>query len=374
MKKHYLILLTVIACACGKSSNLEVKNNGFQLLVDQDTVLIDSKGEILMAAVNMYIYDLSPDRNLLYSFDRKTNSLEILDLANEKLVEQRKFATDGPDAVSRFPQKLLSLGNDEILIMGFEKSGIYTTQGEFVKELALSPTMYQQPEEIKDFGFRSDFIFLNDSTVLTGIMSFQDIYPYLVRLHLNQKALSLIKFDPIKELEKFKIEVENPKIIYTGSFNQVKSGDKILISSNFFNDVYILNPDNGEFTHQTFKSELTANAKTTGHKSMVSTPEEFREEMKLLNQQIEFGRWLWDESTQHFYRLSFYKLPDEENEDLANVYLTVFDQELNMLGEKMIPDYRKVPGTYFAKDGAIWIHENLDDELGFVRIKINQGL
>lgn len=373
MKKHYLIFLTVIAWACGKSSDLEVKNNEFQLLIEQDTVLIDSKGEILMAAVNMYIFDLSPDRNLLYSFDRKTNSLEILDLTNEKLVEQRKFATDGPDAVSSFPQKLQALGNEEILIMGFEKSGIYTTQGEFIKEIALSPTMYQQPEEIKDFGFRSDFIFLNDSTVLTGIMSFQDIYPYLVKLHLNQKELSLIKFEPIKELEKFKIEVENPKIIYTGSFNQVKLGGKILISSNFFNDAYILNPDNGEFTHQTFNSELTANAKTTGHKSMVSTPEEFREEMKVLNQQIEFGRWLWDESKQLFYRLSYYKLPDEENEDLANVYLTVFDKELNMLSEKKIPEYQKVPGTYFAKDGAIWIHENLDDELGFVRIKINRG-
>lgn len=373
MKKHYLIFLAIIACACGKSSDFEVKNNGFQLMIEQDTVMIDSKGEILMAAVNMHIFDLSPDRTLLYSFDRKTNSLEVIDLSGEKLIDQIAFAKDGPDAVSSFPQRLISLGNDEIMIMGFEKSGIYTTQGEFVKEIALSPTMYQQPEEIKDFGFRNDIIFLNDSTVLTGILSFQDIYPYLVRLHLNQKELSLIKFDPIKELEKFKIEVENPKIIYTGSFNQVKSGDKILISSNFFNDVYILNPDNGEFTHQTFNSELTANAKATGHKSMVSTPEEFREEMKLLNQQIEFGRWLWDESTQLFYRLSFYRLPNEENEDLANVYLTVFDKELSMLAEKRIPDYQKVPSTYFVKDGAIWIHENMDDELGFVRIKINQG-
>lgn len=371
MKKNYLIILSFIAWACGKSSDLEIKNQGPQLSIEQDTVLIDPKNEILMAAVNMYVFDLNPDKNLLYSFDRKTNSLEILDLAHYKLLEQRKFAADGPDAVSSFPQRLISLGNDEIMIMGFEKSGIYTTEGEFLKEIALSPTMYKQPEEIKDFGFRNDIIFLNDSTVLTGIMSFQDIYPYLVKLHLNQKELSLIKFEPIKELEKFKIEVESPKIIYTGNFNLAKFGDKILISSNFFNDAYILNPENGEYTHHTFKSELTANAKTTGHKPLVSNRNEFSEEMKKLSQQIEFGRWLWDKNEKLFYRLSYYKLPDQESEELANVYLSVFDLELNMLDEKRIPGYQKVPGTYFVKDGAIWIHENIDDELAFVRLKIS---
>ena len=371
MKKHYLIILAFIAWSCGKSLDLDVKNQGSQLSIEQDTVQIDAKGEILMAAVNMYVFDLSPDKNLLYSFDRKTYSLEILDLVHKKLVEQRKFAKDGPDAVSSFPQRLISLGNDQIMIMGFEKSGIYTLEGEFLKEIALSPTMYQQPEEIKDFGFRNDIIFLNDSTVLTGIMSFQDIYPYLVKLHLNQKELSLIKFEPIKGLEKFKIEVERPKIIYTGNFNLVKFGDKNLISSNFFNDAYILNPENGEYTHLTFTSELTPNAKTTGHKPLVSTPDELSEEMKKLSQQIEFGKWLWDEKEKLFYRLSFYKLPDQEIEELANVYLTVFDQELNMLVEKKISGYQKVPGTYFVKDGAIWIHENIEDELAFVRLKIS---
>ncbi|WP_291786805.1 DUF4221 family protein [Cecembia sp.] len=371
MKKHYLIILAFIAWSCGKSLDLDVKNQGAQLSIEQDTVQIDAKGEILMAAVNMYVFDLSPDKNLLYSFNRKTYSLEILDLVHKKLVEQRKFAKDGPDAVSSFPQRLISLGNDQIMIMGFEKSGIYTLEGEFLKEIALSPTMYEQPEEIKDFGFRNDIIFLNDSTVLTGIMSFQDIYPYLVKLHLNQKELSLIKFEPIKELEKFKIEVERPKIIYTGNFNLVKFGDKILISSNFFNDAYILNPENGEYTHLTFTSELTPNAKTTGHKPLVSTPDELSEEMKKLSQQIEFGKWLWDEKEKLFYRLSFYKLPDQEIEELANVYLTVFDQELNMLVEKKISGYQKVPGTYFVKDGAIWIHENIEDELAFVRLKIS---
>lgn len=374
MKKHHLLYLILTSVwACGRSSDLEVKNDNFDLLIEQDTVLIDSKGEILMAAVNMHIFDISPDKNLLYSFDRKTNSLEILNLVNSSLVEQRKFATDGPNSVSSFPQRLLSISNDELLIMGFEKSGVYTTQGEFVKEIALSPTMYKQPEEIKDFGFRNDIIFLNDSTVLTGVLSFQDIYPYLVKLHLNQKELSLINFEPIKELEKFKIEVENPKIIYTGSFNQVKTGDYIILSSNFFNEAYLLNPENGAFTHLTYNSKLTADAKTSGHKSRVSTPDEFREEMKLLTEQIEFGRWLWDESEQLFYRLSYYKLPEVDKEDIANVYLTVFDKELKMLGETKIADYRKVPGTYFVKDGAIWIHENLDDELGFIRIKINRG-
>ncbi len=42
-----------------------------------------------------------------------------------------------------------------------------------------------------------------------------------------------------------------------------------------------------------------------------------------------------------------------------------------MIGEAKISEYEKSPSSsHFTKDGAIWLHENIDDELGFIRIKV----
>ncbi|EON78514.1 hypothetical protein ADIS_0983 [Lunatimonas lonarensis] len=59
-----------------------------------------------------------------------------------------------------------------------------------------------------------------------------------------------------------------------------------------------------------------------------------------------------------------------ESVNSSTIYLTVFDKNLEMLEESKIPELNKVPGTYFVKYGAIWIFENMEDELGFLRLKI----
>ncbi|HSI74267.1 MAG TPA: hypothetical protein VK957_00160 [Lunatimonas sp.] len=39
-----------------------------------------------------------------------------------------------------------------------------------------------------------------------------------------------------------------------------------------------------------------------------------------------------------------------------------------MLGETLVPQLTKKPGKHFAKNGKIWIHENMEDEMGFIRL------
>ncbi|GEO23809.1 hypothetical protein CQA01_43430 [Cyclobacterium qasimii] len=73
----------------------------------------------------------------------------------------------------------------------------------------------------------------------------------------------------------------------------------------------------------------------------------------------------WDEKNKVFYRFSF-----EENEKKTKVYLTAYDGELNQIGESLVPQLIKKPAKHFAKDGQIWIYENINDEMGFVRLKM----
>ena len=44
---------------------------------------------------------------------------------------------------------------------------------------------------------------------------------------------------------------------------------------------------------------------------------------------------------------------------------------MEMLAESIVPELKNIPQTYFVKDGAVWIFENMEDELGFVRLSID---
>jgi hypothetical protein len=51
--------------------------------------------------------------------------------------------------------------------------------------------------------------------------------------------------------------------------------------------------------------------------------------------------------------------------------LTILDENLQIIGESKVPELKRAPSTHFVKDGKIWIFENIDDEMAFVRLSIN---
>ena len=53
-----------------------------------------------------------------------------------------------------------------------------------------------------------------------------------------------------------------------------------------------------------------------------------------------------------------------------DVHLIAYDKNFQLFSETKIPEKNLVPQTYFWKDNAIWMHENLEDKLGFVRLRL----
>lgn len=82
-----------------------------------------------------------------------------------------------------------------------------------------------------------------------------------------------------------------------------------------------------------------------------------------------------------YYRLSQELVYDEDTEPLphqflpdpssAKIYLSVYDKNFNLVAESKIPQLTKRVSRHFAKDGKIWIFENIEDEMGFVRLSIS---
>ncbi len=94
--------------------------------------------------------------------------------------------------------------------------------------------------------------------------------------------------------------------------------------------------------------------------------------------EINFQAPVWDEVNNRFYRFSYETVPgvitdsplfeSPEKRQISKIFLSVFDEEFNLIGESAVSQLDQVPNSVFAKDGHIWHYVNVDDELGFVRM------
>lgn len=85
---------------------------------------------------------------------------------------------------------------------------------------------------------------------------------------------------------------------------------------------------------------------------------------------------MWDREKLRYLRLSAKRFFSDIREKGASlpkikevlVYLSVFDDEFNLMSETVIPELNTDFVTYFAKDGKLWVYRNFSDELGFLVI------
>lgn len=372
---RYLLFATLVCVffSCSSQEGSRVSGD-LQLTILQDTVLIDSGNELVMAGASMFTYTLSPDKRFLYNYDRKSMKLEVFDLNKQALVKKVAFANDGPNAISAYPMAIRAFPDGRIFFHGFDKSGLFDLEGNLTESVSLHPTDYFAPDAETSYSFKTEYVFLDEQTVLIGLMNMFEHIPFMAKLDLKEKTVEMVDFEYPQKMEKFSIILDGDgmKMASMGAIYKQKYGDKVLIHSDMFNETLVFDPLTTNYSLIEYNSSLTPNEKVGGQKQKVNSREEFTEQSKILSSQVSFGRWAWDDSTERFYRLSSIQQQSEnqEGEIYYKVVLTVFDKDLQMLGEALLPDYRKRPGVYFVKNGTVWIHENVDDELGFVRLKV----
>jgi hypothetical protein len=116
----------------------------------------------------------------------------------------------------------------------------------------------------------------------------------------------------------------------------------------------------------------------------VGSLEQIKKETKHFYEQVKYYRPVWDSEGKQYLRLSTKTIFSEENKENSKstygeiqeikVFLTVFDSEFNLLSELEIEELSAFDNDYFTKDGKLWLLINLDDEMGFVRISLNNAI
>ncbi|SFT76545.1 protein of unknown function [Algoriphagus locisalis] len=371
MRKLFTISLLALLAACGgkESDSTEQKNILENLTYTVDTVVVDPGDEIINLKYGLIISSLSPDHQTLYKLDGGTIKLQEINLDKLALTASYPFENEGPNGVASFGSQLTSLGDEKFLFSGPHKIGKFSKTGELSQDFDYSMDKLLDSEKHQG-NMLSQFAFIDEKQM--GFLletNYNDPVFNLVTINFKEENSKVIDLPEMDVTHDFRVmHIDNN---YTSRWKQSVRiqtiNSKVYITTEVSSGLYRYDPKLDSLEYITFPLTLTATQKTRKIKNEVSSAQERKEQTALINSEVRFNELLWDDKSNQFFRFSSILIPSnsEEPSTKNEVFLSAFDSQLNLIGEKKLEELFTVPETAFFKDGKLWSFVNVEDELGF---------
>ena len=381
MKKYIEFSLTLLLVfgllACEKQSSEEPSFAGFQIRMD--TVMVDAGEDFIHLNGSLLTADLEPSERYLYNYDEQGHNIEVIDLDELKLDRKIPLQKEGPDGIT-FIRDLLHINDSTFLLRG-RTSDLYNGEGKKNRALKLN--------EITNFESTMWGLFMmdvldvpNDENRYISFYKHSENQKYfLVDYDVTEMSYQKIELPTYDELNNFftKVTVDGKIAMTAGCGTDMTFGDnRLIISNGCYNFAYVFDLATDALSLKKWESQLyDKNNRYQPPKQVTYNTDEYYEMGKLRSQEIRFGRWRWDATHKRHYRFSYINRMSEERNEWGNykvidaqVFLTVLDAGFNLISEMEIPEFTQRPKNYFVKDGMIWVFENINDDLAFIRMEL----
>jgi len=379
MKNLLIVLLIVFLYSCGMKQ--DQKTDLSQMTFSLDTVKVDSKGEFLFLKWDLSIASTTADSKKLYNFNPEKFVLEVINLESLQLESLHKFEKEGPNGIGNSIHGMIDLGDEKIYMGSWPSPSVFDLSGRKIggyENLASIKEKHLAAEEY----FMYDFIDPKKQKIVYGLVNeFPGKNFQLGIINLEDESLTRIPLQTFEKMADFTITYDDGQlydILSPISFLKV-IGDRIFISNDISNEIYWYEPDLDSLFYKSYDSQLTKDEKSGKHPPLVSDPKQFNDIYRSIYGDPSFRPPVFDPLKAQYYRFSYENIfePESAEESMypevkgAKVVLSVYDIDLNLLGESELPQWNKIPKFHFVKDGKIWIFENIDDEMAFVRLSVN---
>ncbi len=368
----YLMLLMIISC----KGNIEKTGSDYftNLQFSVDTVIIDPGDEIIFLKHQLLNSDMGTDGRYFYNFNGDDHTLEKINLDELRLEEKFPFEKEGPNGTGPGIGVMGIVDENHVSITGMYQSSLFSMEGEKLR------TVYYENFSLAEWHnggdlLAGDRVLLDpDSNRIYGlIQGYEDKSMVLGILYLDEFEISRIELKSFERLSDYSFEytISGKATVFMSQSPKVgikKFGKKVILSNEITSALMGYDTEMDSLFMKSYTSQLTANQKEKKYKKVHETPEEYGLEYAKYKQEINFMPPFWDRDGQMFLRFSYI-----ENESRTDVYLTAYDEGLNQIGETLVPQLTKKPAKHFAKNGKIWIYENLEDEMGFVRLEMKNN-
>lgn len=379
MKKTRLftpIILAVLASCSTKESAETSQASSINFSYELDTVIVDPGDDhFIFLGNSLSKSEFFSDKNLLYNFNPTTPELEVIDLDALTLKEVIKIEKEGPTGIGFSYWSLFNVSDRGDLFLGLGNSiqKLNAEQNDLTKYFFVQDSLkgdaLNDGEKIHLQGRVS-----KDGTHYIGAYGPSgDWEPEtgLAIVNLNTMELQKVPLDINTQIKDFHIYRRENGNITSSMEEQVyimPQGNHILISSSAINEVYIFDTEDDSIEHMTFHSSLSPDSKKRDYKNTTESREEFSNLQMEKMKDVNFGPFFYDDQNKKYWRFTHQLDQIRENLPVWNTYLTLFDEKLNQIHEQKIEEAFGQSISYF-KDGSFYSYINLEDELGFVRIK-----
>ncbi|QDH79211.1 DUF4221 domain-containing protein [Echinicola soli] len=380
MRLTHFWLLILLASACKQHKTDSSPN---PTTYSMDTVFIDAKGEILDVDYSLFYSAIVPDQPFLYNFNHFDNHLEKIHLDKRELVSKVPFQKEGPNGTGTSLTSFQFFGHDRLLISDdLSKAKVFDLKGKVLKNINLRDHSWKG-EVLSDTEKCRQKLFVDHGTIkLLTLVREEGLKAAntaeLALFDLKNDSIVRFDIDPEGKIKKYSLISEDNSYLRPQIFLSIENNTPIL-SHQFTNEIYWYDSISKKITEVDYSGQLTPNEVSTELGNMFESTEQLFEVFEKMNEQIRFGPLVYDQKNEQYYRFSFQSefKSKSERESLTpeiksvNAYLTIFDNEFNVINESLIPEFNRPITHYFARDGKLWILNKENDEMAFVRIEFN---
>lgn len=356
-----------------------VKENFSALRYSIDTVYIDSKDEIIYLKMRLYTSDYSDSDGMYYNLNNAANQVEQINLNSLELEKIIPFEQEGPNGTG-FWTTDLKVTSDQQLFLGGERSGIYSLSGKLLQSFDWFAIEKENGGLLDEE--RIDYQTVNPNypkEVFAIVINDKTNSVSLRHLNSSKNSIVIHNIDPNDNYRTYTLgdlsSYNNwDPLLYIKSIN-----DHVIVSHEYANDFHVLYPLKDSLISIAYKSVLfESKVKPTTEGDLNNSIEDRKKALKSYRSQIAYGPFVFDNKNKLYIRLSasvIYGEKDREGHLLPEIasstlYISTFDENFNHMLDQEIPELNKIGlPKYFTKDGAVWIYQNIDDELSFVRIQ-----
>lgn len=385
MKNIFLLstIVCLLLCSCDTSRE---KNSRFgeSIEVSLDTVLVDTGDEFLFLKYGMPMSALSQDKRYFVNFNLDDYIAEKIDLDELKLIKKIQFEKEGPNGLGPFLSGFSIRENGDLLIKNYMVYKVFDQKAQLVDDLELEKIAAEYLGSTEYYPMNVFELSDDRSRVLVLTIKWDGNVYNLLDIDIESKTYKVIDLDIIDKVNEFRVNIMYEGKSAGGFGPNVYSelmNDRLVLNTNAFNEVVIMDLKTDSLSIKSWDSPIL------GTKRSYQPPKEVEMEdgqmidvRKKFEEDISYKGFLWDEENQHFIRFSERKIFGEDVNEYgeyiplgAEVYLSIFDKDFNLLQESELPDVKSVPDLHFIKDGSIWLFENINDELAFVRVTISNS-
>ena len=372
MRKLIPLLTLIILAACGEKGSSEKSESGNileNLTYSVDTVVVDSKGEIINLKYGMNWFDLSPDSKSLFIYDYDQTLFQEIDLEQMVLKGTYPFEKEGPNGLGR-SSYFQVLPDGTLMIPTFPNSGIYNLQGEILSRMTLKPEDIEGVDAPNPFALIYEMLIDPKTEILYSLPGdfIKGVRDLAVIDSKTQKG-EIVKLPEMEKAENFKIFWNSGKggSIQTENYSLDLIDDKLFITCTVGSGIYVYDTKTDTLEYVDFPHKIIPTEKSGEIRNDVTLKEDFWEELKKVVSQVSYKELYLDDETSRFFRLAGRSFFGEKRGDPATYenYLLMYDQDLSLLGETKLDGLDKPLNSYFFKEGKLWSYVNVEDELGF---------